>query len=106
MEVNKQKMRYLKSELREYEKVTPMTEDERKALHEWVESGNSVHENGCYAVNEGGFPLDFLEVYREDAELRSETRSMTSEEIDRYIYDNYGIERYCKEEGELWEGLS
>ena len=44
MKINKEKMQLLKRELREYEKVTIMTGEERAALHEWVAAGNSVHE--------------------------------------------------------------
>src|SRR5699024_12501293 len=63
-------LQLLKQELREYEKVTPMTEEEREALHEWVAAGNSVHENGSMASYESGRPVDFLDVYREEEEIR------------------------------------
>ena len=69
MKINKEKERSLQRELKEYEKVTPMTEEERIALHEWVRAGNSVHENGGMVSYEGGIPADFLDVYREEAEL-------------------------------------
>ena len=49
MKINKEKRRFLKQELKGYEKITPMTEEERSALHEWVAAGNSVHENGSMA---------------------------------------------------------
>lgn len=65
MKINKEKRQFLKQELREYEKVTPMTGEEREALHEWVAAGNSVHENGSMVSYEGGRSVDFLEVYRE-----------------------------------------
>ena len=66
MKISKEKRQFLKKELKEYEKITPMTEDERKVLHEWVADGNSVHENGAMACYEGGRPMDFLDVYREE----------------------------------------
>ena len=34
MKINEGKARFLQRELKEYEKVTPMTEEERIALHE------------------------------------------------------------------------
>lgn len=46
MKINKEKERSLQRELKEYEKVTPMTEEERIALHEWVRDGNSIHVHG------------------------------------------------------------
>lgn len=54
MKIDKEKTQLLKQELREYEKTTPMTEEEKEALHEWVAAGNSVHENGSMASYEGG----------------------------------------------------
>ena len=84
---------FLKSELKEYEQNTPMTEDERKALRKWVKNGNSVHENMSLAFDEHGKPLDFLEVYRRDVEIASILASMTEEEGDKYLLENYGINR-------------
>ena len=48
VKIDKEKRNFLRKELKEYEKVTPMTEEERIALHEWVKNGNSVHENGSW----------------------------------------------------------
>ena len=92
MKIHKEKERFLQQELREYEKMTAMTEDERIALHEWVRAGNSVHENGGMVSYEGGIPADFLDVYREEAELRRKLSSMTEAERKRYLYVEYGIE--------------
>ena len=93
MKISKEKKQFLKKELREYEKITPMTEDERKALHEWVAAGNSVHENGSMALYEGGRPMDFLDVYREEEDIRRATKGMTYEEETRYLLREYGIHR-------------
>ena len=57
--------RFLQLELEEYEVITPMTEQERAALRDWVASGRSVHENGWYACWDGGIPMDFLDAYRQ-----------------------------------------
>ena len=47
MKINKEKRKLLKMELREYEKVTPMTEEEMGAVNEWVDTGNREHESEC-----------------------------------------------------------
>ena len=93
MKINKEKRQYLKKELREYEKITPMTEEERKILHEWVADGNSVHENGAMACYEGGRPMDFLDVYREEKEICQALDTMSYEEGSRYLLEEYGIDR-------------
>lgn len=93
MKINKEKRRFLKQELKGYEKITPMTEEERAALHEWVAAGNSVHENGSMASYEGGRPVDFLDVYREEEEIRRVLGSMSYEEGSRYLLEEYGIDR-------------
>ena len=93
MKINKEKRQLLKQELREYEKVTPMTEEEREALHEWVAAGNSVHENGSMASYESGRPVDFLDVYREEEEIRRALDSMSYEEGSKYLLEEYGIDR-------------
>ena len=93
MKISKEKRRFLKQELKEYEKAVPMTEEERKALHEWVSAGNSVHENGSMVSYEGGRPVDFLEVYREEEEIRQALASMSYEEGSKYLLAEYGIDR-------------
>ena len=50
MKISKEKRQFLKKELKEYEKITPMTAAERKVLHEWVAAGYSVHENSSMAA--------------------------------------------------------
>jgi hypothetical protein len=70
--VTKERMRFLQRELREYEKNTEMTDEERKELHEWVADGYSVHENSAMAWTDYGVPCDFLFVYREEELLRKE----------------------------------
>lgn len=56
MRISKERIRFLKQELKEYEKITPMTEEERRELHGWIEAGYSVHENTCCAVGDGNRP--------------------------------------------------
>lgn len=93
MKISKEKRRFLKQELKEYEKTIPMTEEERTALHEWVAAGNSVHENGAMASYESGRPMDFLDVYREEEEIRCALASMSYEEGSKYLLEEYGIDR-------------
>lgn len=80
MRISKVRKRFLKQELKEYEKITPMTEEERQELHRWIEAGYSVHENTCCAVGDGNRPIDFLDIYREEEALRKVTAGMGSEE--------------------------
>lgn len=91
MDIHEERQLYLKEELEAYEKVTPMTDEERNALHEWVAGGNSVHENGSYGVWEGGAPIDFLDVYRWEQEEKEKIYAMSDEERRRYLYEEYGI---------------
>lgn len=93
MKISKEKRQFLNRELREYEKVTPMTEEERKALREWVHAGNSVHENRAMDFYENGRPIDFLDAYREEEEIRQALDSMSYEEGSRYLLEEYGIDR-------------
>ena len=93
MKISKEKRRFLKQELKEYEKTISMTEEERAALHEWVAAGNSVRENGSMASYEGGRPMDFLDVYREEEEIRRALASMSYEEGSKYLLEEYGIDR-------------
>jgi len=90
MKRREERKRFLKQELKEYEKITPMTEEERRELHEWVDAGYSVHENTCCAVGDGNRPIDFLVIYREEEYLRKVTAGMESEEARRYVLDYYG----------------
>lgn len=98
IEMRKEKKRFLESELREYERVTAMTEEERTVLREWVWEGHSVHENGAMAVHEGGRPVDFLDVYREEEQIRRALASMSYEEGSRYLLEGYGIVRDGKKD--------
>ena len=43
MKIDKKRKRFLRQEFKEYEKTTPMTDDERAVLREWVKDGHSVY---------------------------------------------------------------
>lgn len=100
MRLSKERERFLKQELKEYEKITPMTEEERRELHGWIEAGYSVHENTCCAVGDGNRPIDFLEIYREEETLRKATAGMGSEEARKYVWDYYGWDEEAAEKEE------
>ena len=93
MNISKEKRQFLRKELKEYEKSTPMTEEERDALRKWVKDGNSVHDNPAMFVFEGGRPWDFLDVYRELEGIRKAIENISYEEGSRYLLKEYGINR-------------
>lgn len=92
MNISQEVAQYLQDELREYMAVTPMTEEESVILREWVSEGNSVHDNARMACNDGGIPMDFLEVYRFEKEEQELMASMTPQERDNYLRENYGVD--------------
>lgn len=114
MNILKERQKFLSEELAEYESVTPMTDEEREILHEWVNKGHSVHENWSLACREGGAPMDFLDVYREEMDEQALLSAMSVEERARYLYEEYGyplngstmqtLEELMKEDSP-WAGL-
>jgi vacuolar-type H+-ATPase subunit I/STV1 len=88
--ISKEQAAYLRNELMEYEEATEMTNEECKALHEWVADGNSVHDNGSLACNEGGSPCDFLDVYRYEEEIRKDLERLTPREQENYLARLHG----------------
>ena len=91
MNIQEEKRMYLERELADYEESTPMTDEERQALHEWVASGRSVHDNGSYACWEGGEPMDFLDVYRAEKNEQEFVDALSDEDRKRYLQEQYGI---------------
>lgn len=83
---------FLLEELREYEKVTEMTEEERAALHEWVSEGYSVHENSSMGFYENSEPVDFLNDYRYHKEIRKELEQLAPIEREKYIARLNGVD--------------
>ena len=80
----------LLKEFEEYVAKTPMNDDEFEALTKWVEAGNSVHENGSMASYEGGYPMDFLDVYREEEEIRQKLDSLEGKEREKFLRELRG----------------
>lgn len=80
----------LEEQYKEYIKKTPMTKKEQRALREWVKDGNSVYENSCNAWYDGGVPVEFLDVFRDEEYIRQHTRGMNPEEARRFALAYYG----------------
>ena len=85
MKIDKERKAYLRKELKEFEKNNPMTDDERKALREWVNEGNSVYENSMMAVG-----YNYLAEYRDCKYLREATKDMSPEDAQKFAWDYYG----------------
>ena len=85
MNLTSDRQRFLQDELNTYEKTTQMNETERNALHEWVAAGNSVHENTCNAEDGHGNYIDFLDVYREEQDIRDTLSALSDEEKEEYL---------------------
>ena len=83
---------FLFEELRLYEAMTDMTEEERSALHEWVSAGYSVYENQSLGCNEKGDPIEYLEDYRYQEEIRKEMEGLSPAEREKYIARLQGID--------------
>lgn len=93
MDINDEKMLYLYEELKDYEASTPMNDEERKALREWVDGGHSVHDNGRLACLDGGELMDFLDVYRQEKEENDRLLAMSESDREAYLLDQYGVGR-------------
>ena len=80
--LDKDRKYFLRRQLKEYEAtIGTLTEDERKELHEWVATGNSVHDNPYYIYGEDGYPMDYINANRYDKELCEEMRNLTPEQL-------------------------
>ena len=103
--IPKEAQEILEKQYQEYIKNTPMTKKERRALREWVKDGNSVYENGSGAWADGGIPVEFLTIYRDEEYIRKKTKGMSSDEKRKFALAYYGwddeIESNSVEEGIL-----
>jgi len=80
--LDKSRKDFLHRQLKEYEaEIGIMTEDERKELHEWVATGNSVHDNPYYIYGEDGHPMNYINAIRYNKELCEEMRNLTPEQL-------------------------
>lgn len=88
--VPKEHRELLEKQYKEYLKSTPMTKKEQRALREWVKDGHSVFENSCGAWADGGVPIEFLTVFRDDEYIRQHTKGMSPEESRKFALHYYG----------------
>jgi hypothetical protein len=70
----------LTAQLKQYEKETKMTSEERRELHKWVASGRSPYDNGDYIYGENGWPVDFVSALRFVDEQAEWFESLSEEE--------------------------
>lgn len=86
--VKRETREFLMQELKEYERETEMTKEERRLLHQWVASGRSPYDNGDYIYGAGG-PLDFISALRTAQELQDWFDSLSEEEKQAEINGEY-----------------
>lgn len=93
----------LLEQLKEYEAMTPMNKEERKALHNWVANGRSPYDNGDYICGDGGFPLDFISALRAEKELQDWFDGLSEEEKET---ERHGCcYQYSPQTNEIYFGL-
>ena len=91
--IDKELQEYLENQYKEYISKTPMTKTEQRALREWVKSGHSVYENpGSRYLCESYPPQDYLEVYRQDHEIKLALEGKSPDEIELYLREYMGYE--------------
>ena len=92
-------------EYREYISKTPMSAYERRLLRKWVSDGHSVYATveSRYLPGPASPPMDFLEAYRFDRELREDMRGMTDDEKGSYLRSCMGWEDPSPEELAMYE---
>jgi hypothetical protein len=90
VDISDEEKEFLEQEYKEYIKVTPMTKKEQRAVREWVKDGNSVYENYAGGWYDGGVPIEFLTVWRDDEYIRTHTKGMTPEETHKFALAYYG----------------
>jgi len=74
-------------EYKEYIENNKMSSYERKLLRDWVRSGHSVYEtvDSRYLPGPSEPPMDYLDAYRLDKELRDQMKGMTRSEKTAYL---------------------
>ena len=74
-------MSELMKEMQEYIDRYPVTEEERLALLEWVQSGHSVYERCPSRYLPESEEQDFLDIYRQDREIDYDVAGMSCDEM-------------------------
>ena len=79
-------------DLKRYEEEVPMTYYEKTLLRKWVMAGHNPCENpgSKYLCLTGSEPMDFLDVYRLDKEIRQEMKGMTKAQQEVYLKELMG----------------
>ncbi|WP_026496924.1 hypothetical protein [Butyrivibrio sp. WCD3002] len=80
----------LEEQYKDYIQNTPMTKKEQRAVREWVKDGHSVYENSSGGWYDGGVPIPFLEVYRDEEYIRIHTKDMSPDEARKFALSYYG----------------
>ena len=79
-------------DLKRYEEEVPMTYYEKTLRRKWVMAGHNPCENpgSKYLCLTGSEPMDFLDVYRLDKEIRQEMKGMTKAQQEVYLKELMG----------------
>lgn len=81
-------------EYKDYVEKYPLTGYERRRLRAWVKGGHSVYETveSSYLPGPAYPPMDFIDAYRLDRELREAMKGMKRNEREQYLKDYIGYE--------------
>lgn len=81
-------------EFLEYTSVNQISKHERRLLRNWVSSGHSVYDTveSRYLPGPSYPPMDFIDAYRFDRELRESMRGMTKTEKEIFLKSCMGWE--------------
>lgn len=89
------------AEYKEYISEIKTSSYEKRLLRDWVRSGHSVYETvqSRYLTGPSEPPMDFLDAYRFDRELRETMQGMTKAEKEAYLKAFMGYEDPVPEQG-------
>ncbi len=93
-------------ELKRYEEEVPMTYYEKTLLRKWVIAGHNPRENpgSKYLCMTGSEPMDFLDVYRMDREIKQEMKGMNKAQRETYLKDLMGwTDPDGPEDSDFWD---
>lgn len=94
-----EKQDYRWEQYNSYIRTNRTTPKERKALRKWVASGHSVYENpGSRYICDQYPPQDYLEVYRQDREIKAALAGKSAAEAELYLKEYMGYETECPRE--------
>lgn len=94
-----EKQDYRWEQYNSYIRTYRTTPKERKLLRRWVASGHSVYENpGSRYICDQYPPLDYLDVYRQDQEIKAALEGKSPAEAELYLKEYMGYETVLPEE--------